>query len=228
MRRVVPVSGRGPPSMDGQRVRQADASRSLGNTVTYAPHRNAPVRQAPSHEDGTDPALRWRALLWIAGGIVVSAALVVFGVWAVVTTPPPAAIPAGPVFGMSPAGGFGFDVTGLRCGVSSIGPGGLEQRPGGQFCLLDLKVTNKGREPELFDSDVLRIHDADGEAYAVAEQAAVFLNDRSPSVLDEIGPGGTVAGVFPFDVPADARLTEVTLHGTLSTPAVRLSLPDPR
>jgi len=214
--------------MDGQRVRQADAYRPLGNTVTYAPHRSAPVRKAPSHEDGADPALRWRARLWIAGGIVVSAALVVFGVWAVVTTPPPPVIPAGPVSAVAPTGGFAFDVTGLRCGVSSIGPDGLEQRPGGQFCLLDLKVTNKGREPELFASDVLRIHEANGESYAVAEQAAVFLNDRSPSLLDEIAPGGTVAGVFPFDVPTDARLTDVTLHGTLSTPGVRLSLPDPR
>ncbi|GAA4940972.1 DUF4352 domain-containing protein [Actinoplanes utahensis] len=197
--------------------------------MTYAPHRTPPVRHAPSHEDGADPALRWRARLWIAGGIVVSAALVVFGVWAVVTTPPPPAVlPDGPVSGVSQVSGFRFDVTGLRCGVSSIGPEGLEQRPGGQFCLLDVNVTNKGREPELFNSEVLRIHDANGEAYAVAEQAAVFLNDRNPTLLNEIEPGDTVAGVIPFDVPVDAELNQVTLRGTLSTPGVRLDLPDPR
>ena len=62
---------------------------------------------------------------------------------------------------------------------------------------------------------------------AVAEQAAVFLNDRSPALLDRIGPGQTVAGVLPFDVPVDARLNAATLGGGRSTPGVRVTLPDP-
>ncbi|MEV0899623.1 DUF4352 domain-containing protein [Actinoplanes sp. NPDC049802] len=195
--------------------------------MTYAPHRSAPARELPSIEDGWNAgAFRWRSRIWIAGGVTVSAALVAFGVWAVATSP--AATVSGALPGDPPIGQFTVSATALRCGVPSVGPAGLEQRAAGQFCLLDVTVTNNGREPELFDSGAQRIHDTNGEAYAVAEQAAVFLNDRSPTLLDRIGPGETVAGVLPFDVPVDAQLSGGVLSGEESTPGVRVPLPDPR
>ncbi|MEV4275712.1 DUF4352 domain-containing protein [Actinoplanes xinjiangensis] len=198
--------------------------------MTYAPHRSAPAahrapaRRALLHEDGVDvhPV---RARLWIAGGVAVSTALVAFGAWAIVTTPATVTV-AEP--GDPPAAGFAFDVTGLRCGVPSIGPEGMEQKATGQFCLLDLKVTNNSGEPKLFDSGAQRVHDTNGVPYAVAEQAAVFLNDGGSSLLAEVEPGETVTGVLPFDVPSDVQLSEATLTGAMSTAGVRVTLPDPR
>jgi hypothetical protein len=200
--------------------------RPLGDTVTYAPHRSAPTREVPSHEDGTDTH-RWRTRLWVAGGVAISTALVAFGVWAVVTTPATVVVTAAEPED-SPAGVFDFDVTALRCGMTSVGPEGLEQRAAGQFCLLDLTVTNNSGEPELFLSGEQRVQDTNGVAYAVAEEAAVFLNDRSPSLLSELDPGETVTGVLPFDVPSDVHLSEAVLTGGMSTPGVRVKLPDPR
>ncbi|MFC4066896.1 DUF4352 domain-containing protein [Actinoplanes subglobosus] len=202
--------------------------------MTYAPHRSAPAREtrrAParrvlSHEDGADTQRR-RARAWIAGGMVTSAALVAFGVWAVATTPATVVVTVADPGGAVPDG-FGFDVTGLRCGVPSIGPEGQEQKAAGQFCLLDLKVTNNGGEPELFDSGAQRVHDTNGVAYAVADEAAEFLNDGSPSLLSEVEPGETVNGVLPFDVPSDVQLREAMLTSEVSTPGVRVLLPDPR
>ena len=43
-----------------------------------------------------------------------------------------------------PAADFGFEVNGLRCGVESIGPEGMAEKAAGQFCLVDLEVTNNG------------------------------------------------------------------------------------
>jgi hypothetical protein len=205
--------------------------------VTYAPHRSAPTREArrsPGHQaptrrararhDDTD-VHRGRTRRWVAGGIVTSAALVAFGVWAVVTTPAGVVTVAGPD---EPAAGFGLTVTGLRCGVPSIGPEGMEQKAAGQFCLLDLEVTNNGGEPKLFDSGAQRVYDTNGVAYAVAEQAAGFLNDHSFPLLAEVEPGETVTGVLPFDVPSDVRLSTATLASAMSTPGVRVTLPDPR
>jgi Domain of unknown function (DUF4352) len=202
--------------------------------VTYAPHRSAPAREARraparrllSHEDGADTQRR-RARLWIAGGIMASAGLIGFGVWAVLTTPATVVVTIAEPDDSPPAG-FGFDVTGLRCGVPSIGPEGQEQKAAGQFCLLDLTVTNNGGEPELFDSGAQRVRDTKGVAYAVADQAAVFLNDASPSLLAEVDPGETVNGVLPFDVPSDVHLSEALLSGAVSTPGLRVALPDPR
>jgi hypothetical protein len=240
MRRVAAASGRTIPSMDGQRVRlPARGIRSQGDTVTYAPHRSAPTREARrpaahhapsrrarSRRDETD-AYRWRTRRWIAGGVATSAALVAFGVWAVITTPATVVVTVADP-GDPAAAGLGFDVTGLRCGVPSIGPEGIAQKAGGQFCLLDLKVTNNGGEPKLFDTGAQRVHDTNGVPYAVADQAVVFLNDGSPSLLSEVEPGETVSGVLPFDVPSDVQLSEAVLTGAMSTPGVRVTLPDPR
>jgi hypothetical protein len=226
--------------MDGQRVRHsARRIRPQGDTVTYAPHRSAPTREARrpathhapsrrarSRRAETD-AYRWRTRRWIAGGLVTSAALVAFGVWAIVTTPATVVVTAADP-GDPAAAGFGFDVTGLRCGVPSIGPADRERKADGQFCLLDLSVTNNSGEPKPFDTGAQRVRDTNGVPYAVVDQAVAFLNDGSPSLLSEVDPGETVSGVLPFDVPADVRLSEAVLTGATSAPGVRVTLPDPR
>ncbi|MDR6324485.1 hypothetical protein J3R03_008681 [Actinoplanes couchii] len=205
--------------------------------MTYTPHRSkAGPRHAPpqrpypdrvepgSYPDDVEPR---RARNWIVGGVIVSAGLVGFGAWAVVTTPPQVlTIAVAP--GDSPAPGFDVEVTGVRCGVASVGPDGMEQQAAGQFCLLDVEVTNNGAEPMLFDSAAQRVRDTDGEAYAVAEQAAVFLNDHGSSLLNEIEPGETVDGVLPFDMPDGARPSDAELSDGLTTSGVRVNLPDPR
>ncbi|GIF07616.1 DUF4352 domain-containing protein [Actinoplanes siamensis] len=201
--------------------------------MTYTPHRSTPVRAIDPDDDGVDEwALRWRARIWVGGGVLVALALVTFGVWAVATADRPAGGPA-VIRGLPPAdpvdpapGGFGFRVTSVRCGVTAVGPEGLEERAHGQFCLLDVRVTNNGTEPELFDSSAQRVHDTEGAVYAVATEAAVFLNDGSPTLLGEIRPGASVNGVLPFDVPKDSQLTEVSLRGSGSTPGIRMALPD--
>lgn len=200
--------------------------------MTYAPHRSAPAnhrapaRRAKPHEGGAD-VHSLRARLWIAGGVTVSAALIAFGTWAVVTTPATVLVTVADPGG-STAGDFSFDVTGLRCGVESIGPAGMAEKAAGQFCLVDLSVTNNSGEPKRFDSGAQRVRDINGSAYAVADQAAVFLNEGGSSLLDEVGPGETVTGVLPFDVPAGAHLREAALTAAMSAPGVRVRLPDPR
>lgn len=196
--------------------------------MTYAPHRSAPTRDIPRPAGDPEPTPSgWRTRIWVAGGVLASAALVTFGVWAVTTTPDTVVV-SGADRGKAPLGDFGFEVTGVRCAVPSVGPSGLEQRAVGQFCLVDLKVTNNGGEPELFDTGAQRVHDTNGVAYAIADSAAVFLNDGDQTLLDEIGPGETVAGVLPFDLPLDARPDQATLRDGMSAPGVRVKLPDPR
>jgi hypothetical protein len=197
--------------------------------VTYTPHRSAPTRSAAAVEERFDsPSLRWKVRAWVGGGVVAALALIAFGVWAVVTADRyPVAGPKA-ASGAASAGNFDLAVGDLRCGVASVGPDGLEQRADGQFCLLEVTVTNTGGEPELFDSGAQRVYDTNGVAYAVADQAAVFLNDRNPTLLNEIPANASVAGVLPFDVPMDAQLTEVAVHSAMSTPGVRITLPPVR
>ncbi|MFC7529132.1 DUF4352 domain-containing protein [Actinoplanes sp. GCM10030250] len=196
--------------------------------MTYAPHRSAPTRAVtPFDESREDRSLRWKTRIWIAGGVVTALALISFGVWGVATADR-LPVTAAQLSGGAMAGNFELSIGELRCGVESVGPEGLEQRATGQFCLLDVTVKNTSGEPELFDSGAQRVYDTNGVAYAVADQAAVFLNDRNETLLNEIAPGSSIAGVLPFDVPTDAQLTEVSVHGSMSTPGVRLTLPPVR
>jgi hypothetical protein len=121
-------------------------------------------------------------------------------------------------------GAFAFTVTGSRCGVETVGPADLAQRPAGQFCLVDVSVRNVGKDAELLDSGAQRAVDTQGRQYSVSDRAAVFLNDQDPTLLEEIKPGATVRGTLPFDVPAGTRLGAVVLHESVTTPGVRLSL----
>ncbi|WP_285551424.1 DUF4352 domain-containing protein [Actinoplanes regularis] len=203
--------------------------------MAYTSHRAPRVRVVDPDDEGLDEwTLLWRTRIWVGGGVLAVLVLITFGIWAVATADSQA---GGPVVisGLAPAGateaepgGFGLRVKGVRCGVSRIGPEALEQRAHGQFCLLDVRVTNNGQEPELFDSSVQRVYDTEGGVYAVADDAEVFLNDGSPTLLDEIRPGASVNGVLPFDVPKDSQLSEVSFRVSGSVPGVRMQLPSAR
>jgi len=121
-------------------------------------------------------------------------------------------------------GVFMVSVTGVHCGVKAIGPARLRQRAHGTFCLVDVAVENAGQEARLLDGGAQRAVDVRGRAYAVAGRAAVFLNDRTPTLLERIAPGSTVRGVLPFDVPRGTRLSALLLHDTPGSRGARVPL----
>jgi hypothetical protein len=116
-------------------------------------------------------------------------------------------------------GVFVFSVTGVRCGLRTIGPA----RPHGTFCLVGVAVENAGEETRMLDDGAQRAVDTRGRAYAVAGRAAAFLNDHTPT-LGRIAPGTTVRGVLPFDVPSGTRLSALVLHDTPGSRGARVPL----
>lgn len=127
--------------------------------------------------------------------------------------------PAGPS-----DGGFVFDVGTVKCGVETVGPAELPQRANGQFCLVDVSVRNSGSEPELLDPGAQQVIDAQGRSYPESDRAAVFVNDRDPSLLEEIGPGRSVPGVLPFELPPGVSPVAVELRERLGSTGVRVPL----
>jgi hypothetical protein len=115
-------------------------------------------------------------------------------------------------------------VTGVRCGVEAVGPIELRRREREQFCLVGVSVENAGHEARLFDGGAQRAVDAHGRAYGVFGRAAVFLNERAPSLLDAIPGGGTVRGVLPFEIPARTRLATLLVHESAGTRGARIPL----
>jgi hypothetical protein len=166
---------------------------------------------------------------WIAGGLL---AVVAIGSGAYAMTrgdDKPAATPtvaadAAPAGPSATEGTFAFTITGSKCGVASVGPTDLLQKATGQFCLVDVAVRNVGKEADLLDSGAQHAVDSQGRQYPVSDRAAVFLNDQTPTLLEEIKPGVTVRGVLPFDVPVGAKLTSVVLHESVTSTGVSVPL----
>jgi uncharacterized protein DUF4352 len=127
--------------------------------------------------------------------------------------------PAGPS-----DGGFVFDVGTVECGVESVGPAELPQRANGQFCLVDVTVRNSGTEPALLDPGAQEAIDAQGRHYPMSDRATVFVNDGDPTLLEEIGPGKSVPGVLPFELPSGVSPVAVQLREKVGSPGVRVPL----
>lgn len=121
-------------------------------------------------------------------------------------------------------GVFVVTVTGVRCGVEEVGPADLRQPAKGEFCLVEVSAENAGGEAHLLDGGAQRAVDTQGRAYPVDDRAAAFVNDRNPTLLEEIAPGATVTGVLPFDVPAGTRLATLVVHESPGSRGTRVSL----
>jgi hypothetical protein len=165
----------------------------------------------------TEVALRRRRARWPG---LVAAALAALaagsGAYALMARPKH---PAGPS-----DGGFVFDVGTVKCGVGTVGPAELPQRANGQFCLVDVTVHNVGTEPELLDPGAQEAIDAQGRHYPMSDRAAVFVNDRDPTLLEEIPPGRTVPGVLPFELPSGVSPVAVQLREKVGSAGVRVPL----
>ncbi len=167
---------------------------------------------------------------WIAGGLLV---LIAAGCAGCDSGDKPAAASATASAASAPDGGntrsaaegsFAFTVTGSKCGVKTVGPADVSQETTGQFCLIDVSVKNVGKQSTLLDGSAQKAVDAQGKQYSVADLASVYLNDKDPTLLEEITPGTEVKGVLPFQVPANTKLTAIVLHAAVSTPGVRVAL----
>jgi hypothetical protein len=119
-------------------------------------------------------------------------------------------------------GKFEFTVTGIKCGVKSVGPKEFGTKAQGQFCLVDVTVKNIGKEAQIFDGSSQYAYDADGTEFSHSGDAAVYANEGNATFLEQINPGNQSKGKLVFDVPADAKITSVVLHDSPFSGGVRV------
>lgn len=110
-------------------------------------------------------------------------------------------------------GKFEFVVEAFECGVSSVGPELLEETAQGQFCLLELTVTNTGDEAQFMFADDQYLHDDQEREFSANSMASLMANEDSDSMFaEEINPGNTISGTVVFDIPEDVTIVDVELH----------------
>lgn len=107
-------------------------------------------------------------------------------------------------------GMFEFKVT-KTSKKSSVGDDLIGEKAQGVFLLVHVKVKNIGNSARTFDALSQSLFDAQGREFSADAAAGIYLED-SNAFLNEINPGNSVKGVVVFDVPKDARPTEIELH----------------
>ncbi len=108
-------------------------------------------------------------------------------------------------------GKFEFTVNDVKCGVKSVGPEGFAEKAQGQFCLVNMKVSNIGDEAQMLDGSSQFAFDADGKKFSSSTSAAIYIEDNN-TFLNEINPGNSVEGTVVFDVPKTVKIVKLELH----------------
>jgi hypothetical protein len=126
-------------------------------------------------------------------------------------TTPPGDTPTGSDVGRPVRDGqLEFVVQSWRCGVRQLGEGALARRPKGQFCLADVRVRNIGTQGRTLVEPAQKLRDAAGGEHSADFPARFYFTGQT--LWENVGPGSAVRGTMAFDVPADARPTELELH----------------
>lgn len=121
-------------------------------------------------------------------------------------------------------GKFEFTVTSVKCGVTSVGDSMLGAKAQGQFCLVALKVTNIGKEPQYFSDDNQKAFGADKSQYSADSNADLYVNGDNQVLFNEINPGNSVTGTIVFDIPKTAKLASLELHDSAFSGGVTVNV----
>jgi hypothetical protein len=122
-------------------------------------------------------------------------------------------------------GKFAFIVTHV-----DTSPTFRDTRAQGAFVIVSMAVRNVSTETEMFEWAAQRLKDRAGREYSASLMDPPLLGD----VVNAINPGLQVSVKLAFDVPSDAKPTQIALHDSQSSHGAPVNLtqplspPDPR
>ncbi len=117
-------------------------------------------------------------------------------------------------------GDFSVKVLAIECGFPEIFHpyDGSSLLPDGQFCGLEIEVTNAGKQKLDFYSEYVKLIDAAGAEYDYDQEASGFTGyDREFGYLREVNPGNTAVGQLVFDVSKTAKIVAVKIVDLLNS-----------
>jgi len=119
-------------------------------------------------------------------------------------------------------GSFTFVVHSVKCGMTTSG-GSLPSKPQGEFCAVNLTVTNHGTKAQLFDALEVKGFIA-GSKYEADSGASAMANPNTDTFLNSINPGNSINAIVLIDVPAGKQLETVELHDSLFSSGTSVSV----
>lgn len=121
-------------------------------------------------------------------------------------------------------GKFEFVVKSVECGAKKVGSEFLEEKAQGQFCLVDMSVTNIGDEAQLFDAGSQKGTTDTGATVDADGTASLVIPENENSFLEEINPGNSIDVVVVYDIAKDQKLTALELHDSFMSDGVAVAL----
>ena len=121
-------------------------------------------------------------------------------------------------------GKFSFVVTGVKCGIKSVGTKYFKKEAQGEFCQVALTIENVGDEAQTMFADSQKAFDTEGREFSPDTGAMIYLKDGADTWLKEINPGNTLKGSLLFDVAAGTTLEKLELHDSAFSSGVTVSL----
>jgi len=95
-------------------------------------------------------------------------------------------------------GQFTFVVDSFECGDNEVKQGGFTQTASGEFCFVNLTVTNTGDQGRPFLAGVQGLFSYAGGRLTPSDEATVLVN--ADEVNGEINPGLSIEATVVFDV----------------------------
>lgn len=85
--------------------------------------------------------------------------------------------------------------------AKQIGSGVISEKADGYFLMVNLTVTNQGKEPQTIDSSMFTLIEDDGTRYAANGAVAMFIKGNNNFFLEKLNPKLSKTGYVVFDVP---------------------------
>ncbi len=109
-------------------------------------------------------------------------------------------------------GKFMFTASKIKCGVQEVGTPDDYQTPTGQFCIVNLKITNVGKSPAIYADSIQRAIGPNGSWYIADTPAGYYANPDPLIFLNEINPGNHIDVAIVYDIPPTASIAKLELH----------------
>jgi hypothetical protein len=122
-------------------------------------------------------------------------------------------------------GMFEFSLGSVRCGLDTVGEGWVRDRPQGQFCVIELTVTNVGTRAQRFADGAQKAFGPKGQLYEADTGAGVAANGNGDAIWNVVNPGNTLTVKVVFDIPPSASIARIELHDSPLSHGVTVDLP---
>lgn len=119
-------------------------------------------------------------------------------------------------------GQFTFVVDSFQCGETEVKNGIFTQEANGEFCLLDLTVTNTGDQGRDFLAGAQGLFSYGGGRLAPSNEATILVN--ADVVNEEINPGLSIEATVIFDIADPAEIEFAHLKDAPLSQGVKVRL----